>query len=273
MKKYFLVVLVLIISCVYLESVSQPSAVTVGERFTITVGGTYDAYHDNAWLAMMLPTGFLVDSVLYLTTDTIAGVITQTDTLLCAYLDTIYSCDSHMCWQGFTTDNLSPESAGAYTAIVYAVATDSTIPGAYLIDYLCGHGYESYAVSDSIFNQPMTINESAIYEQNDIDAYTSMSAWPSIFSDKVTIRINLPAQKISGSIGEISRPTAPGIEIYDIRGCLVRSLPIMTDCYSTPTILSWDGRDEQNRLLPPGTYFIQFEVNGYSETNKVLLIR
>lgn len=273
MKKCFLVILTLLFSCVYLDSVSQPSEVTIGEQFTITVAGTYDSYWDNAWLAMMLPTGVLVDSVVYLTTDTIAGVITQIDTLLCTYLDTIYACDSHMCWQGFTTDYLSPESAGAYTAIVYAVATESTIPGEYLIDYLSGHGYEYYTVDDSIVNQPMTINECAISEQNDTRAYISMSAWPTIFHDKITIRINLPDQKISGSIGEISAPMAPKIEIYDIRGCLVKSLPIITNYYSTPAILSWDGRDEQNRILPTGTYFVRFEVDYCSETQKVLLIR
>ena len=273
MKKYFPVVLVLLFSCVYLESVNQPSAATIGERFTITVAGTYDSYYDNAWLAMMLPTGVFVDSIVYLTTDTIAGVITEIDTLLCAYLDSIYSHDSNTCWQGFTTDYLSPESAGAYTATVYAVATDSTVPDIYFIDYLTGHGFENYNIDDSIFNQPMTISQSAIVEQNDIDVYTSMSAWPSIFSDKITIRINVPDQKISGSIGEVSRPRGQKIEIYDIRGCLVKSLPIATEYNSKPTTTSWDGRDEQNRLLPVGTYFIKFEVDGYSETNKVLLIR
>jgi hypothetical protein len=273
MKKYFLVILALLFSCVYLDSVSQPSVVTIGERFTITVAGTYDSYYDNAWLAMMLPIGVLVDSVVYLTTDTIAGVITQIDTLLCTNLDTIYSCDSHMCWQGFTTDYLSPESAGAYTATVYAVATDSTTPGVYLIDYLSGHGFEYYTVDDSMFNQPMTVNESAICEQNDANAYTSMSAWPTIFHDKVTIKINMSDEKISGSIGEILRPTKPGIGVYDIRGCLVKSVPITTNFYSPLAIISWDGRDEENRILPTGMYFIRFEINGYSETSKVLLIR
>ncbi|GAH25605.1 unnamed protein product, partial [marine sediment metagenome] len=40
-----------------------------------------------------------------------------------------------------------------------------------------------------------------------------------------------------------------------------------------PTQISWDGKDDQNRQLPTGVYFVKLQTDEYVETDKLILIR
>lgn len=69
------------------------------------------------------------------------------------------------------------------------------------------------------------------------------------------------------------RPTIqePTISIYDVSGRLVKSFRI-TPC-ALQSSFSWEGRDDQNRILGSGTYFVILQAGEYTEAEKLLLIR
>jgi hypothetical protein len=256
MKKSFLILLLL--SCVYLDNVTQPSSVTIGERFTITINGNHlgmSMYDNRAWLAMMLPTGFLVDSIRYHTNDSVTGVVTQLDSLLCQYVESLYPCDSHMCWQGFATDIMGGLDSASYTAIIYVLVTDSTVPGTYLIDYLSGN--DEYIVDDSIFDQPMLVNETAVGEIVEHRTSKRNTVWPTIFRNTLNITTD----------------NADVIEIFSKDGRLVKSFYLGSCIMNHGSAISWRGDDNAGRKLPSGVYFVKFSSGDYEETEKVLLVR
>lgn len=63
------------------------------------------------------------------------------------------------------------------------------------------------------------------------------------------------------------------LKIYDITGRLVTDLSKETSVIGYPSSVKWDGRDQNNRQLASGVYFIRLEVGDYTATEKVLLIR
>lgn len=69
--------------------------------------------------------------------------------------------------------------------------------------------------------------------------------------------------------------SAQGIElkIFDAAGRMVKDLS--NALLHAPCIMqvSWAGRDDQNRVLPSGVYFVKLTADEYSETRKVLLVR
>jgi hypothetical protein len=163
--------------CLTLESVTQPASVIVGEHFTIAVTGTHESgagYYNRAWLALLLPNGFYVDSVCYQTSDSIQGVVAAPDTELISHMETEHPPDSGMRWLVFATDWMTPETSATYRAELYAVVADSTPPGQYLIDYYLGdYGSGSQRIVDSILDQPMTVVDTAVGEDAGMDAILS----------------------------------------------------------------------------------------------------
>ena len=61
------------------------------------------------------------------------------------------------------------------------------------------------------------------------------------------------------------------LNIYDASGRLVKSF--RTTPYALRNTLSWDGRDDQNRMLGSGVYFVKLQIGGDSTTEKLLLVR
>ena len=71
-----------------------------------------------------------------------------------------------------------------------------------------------------------------------------------------------------------SRQYAVGsIRIYDIVGRLVKNFSVLTAYSLMPNVIPWDGRDDQNRKLPSGVYFVTLKAEDYGATEKLLLIR
>ena len=59
------------------------------------------------------------------------------------------------------------------------------------------------------------------------------------------------------------------LRVYDAQGRLVRSFSLV----SPPASLPWDGRDDRNRMLPPGAYFLRVEAGAEHATARVVLQR
>jgi hypothetical protein len=75
-------------------------------------------------------------------------------------------------------------------------------------------------------------------------------------------------QELRNSNFEMRKPM---IKIYNASGRLVKSFRITH--YAIRNTLSWDGQDDQNRLLPSGVYILQLKAKDYIATEKLLLIR
>jgi hypothetical protein len=63
------------------------------------------------------------------------------------------------------------------------------------------------------------------------------------------------------------------IEIYDVTGQLVKDFSPLTVPTQNHAFLVWDGRSNTGSDLPNGIYFVRFNVAGYQETQKLLLVK
>jgi hypothetical protein len=63
------------------------------------------------------------------------------------------------------------------------------------------------------------------------------------------------------------------IQIFDVSGRTVRELLLPTPCSLLPAGITWDGRDDAGKVLPPGIYFIVLNSEGYQTTRKLLFVR
>jgi hypothetical protein len=61
------------------------------------------------------------------------------------------------------------------------------------------------------------------------------------------------------------------VKIYDTSGRLVKSFRITP--YALRSTLSWDGRDDQNRMVPDGIYFVHIKADQQHATAKIILVR
>ena len=89
----------------------------------------------------------------------------------------------------------------------------------------------------------------------------TFSVHPNPFHKKLNIYFQTPNPKSLTSIG-----------IYDVSGCLVKSLRLLPDALRT-TQITWDGRDARGQQLPSGVYFVQVETDEHRKTKKVLFIK
>jgi CubicO group peptidase (beta-lactamase class C family) len=89
---------------------------------------------------------------------------------------------------------------------------------------------------------------------------------PNPFTNITNIRYTIP--ELRNSNFEMRKPT---LRIYDASGRLVKSFRITP--YTLRNTLSWNGRDDQNRMLGSGVYFVEVSAGEHTESKKVLLIR
>jgi hypothetical protein len=120
--------------CLTLNSVNQPSQVTPGQNFQITVNFTssYDDLANNTtrFGAVMLPVGFVVNSA---TWD--GDTVLPEDPAFEAILDADYPPDPGYFWWVGTSDDNSTE--GTFDAVLDVTAGNTV--GVYLIDYRVGY--------------------------------------------------------------------------------------------------------------------------------------
>jgi len=92
-----------------------------------------------------------------------------------------------------------------------------------------------------------------------INPFISIS--PNPFTTSATIIFSLP-----GAQEQLS--------IYDVSGRLVKDLSVgIRHLASGTCTVSWDGRDNSNRELSSGVYFLKFKTGDYAETRKLLMVR
>jgi len=233
MKRLSFIVLLVLGCGVFIDTVSQKSAVGPGERFTITVTGTFDS-GGTGWLGVMLPDGVQADSVRYAASDGDSALLTEMDTTLCAWLTDSCLCDPDMHWVGFSfLREATVDSFISYVALVYAEATEAVVPGQYAVDYRSGYDPTYPVRTDSVLDVPLTVTGLGVAEST-LRLLLSGRVWPAVFRDRLNISV----------------PEPDAVEIYDATGRLVRTLRVEQTG-------SWDGTDEYGRRLPAGAYLVR----------------
>jgi flagellar hook assembly protein FlgD len=70
----------------------------------------------------------------------------------------------------------------------------------------------------------------------------------------------------------LSLPETVAIAVFDVRGRKVAEL-VRGLMYEGRHTFSWNGRDENGRMLPSGLYFIRLAAKSGSQSRKIVLVR
>ncbi len=102
-----------------------------------------------------------------------------------------------------------------------------------------------------------------IEEISKFDVKTPMlEVYPNPFSKLTTI-----------SFGEVYGAKSIDLKIYDATGRLVKDFSRFTPDASRSTFLFWDGRDNLNRTVPNGIYFVRLISGENKQVVKVILVK
>ncbi|MCX7995514.1 MAG: hypothetical protein N3A65_07080 [candidate division WOR-3 bacterium] len=71
----------------------------------------------------------------------------------------------------------------------------------------------------------------------------------------------------------VDKDTPVSLKIYYIDGRLVKDFTFSSDGISSNYFVCWDGRDNQNRILPCGIYFVVAEAGEKYVSKKLLLVK
>jgi hypothetical protein len=113
------------------------------------------------------------------------------------------------------------------------------------------------------FNGNMELNKINLVYDSSPDRFSFLRSFPNPFNSTTTIQFSLGENPIMIS------PSA--IQIYDLRGNLVKALPIIHSIPGNYSI-KWDGMDESGKPISSGIYFCKLK-NGISiETLKLVLL-
>jgi len=93
----------------------------------------------------------------------------------------------------------------------------------------------------------------------------SLEVYPNPFCKKTEIRYTM--QDTGYKIKDFS------LKIFDASGRLIKDFSHLTLDAQRPTLLSWDGKDNDGKQLAQGIYFIKLKVEGTSYTKKVILLK
>ena len=103
-------------------------------------------------------------------------------------------------------------------------------------------------------------NNNTVELNNFSDSEIALSHYPNPFNSKVTLVYELP------------NPGLVNVDIYDIMGKKVKSL--VNDFHNSGiNSVKWNGTNDNNYLVPSGTYFYKVESLGYTKTNKIQFVK
>ena len=110
-------------------------------------------------------------------------------------------------------------------------------------------------------NEAISVDEQ---ENQIIEKATTLNNFPNPFSNSTTISF----------CGTTNLHEFLQINIYNIKGQLVREFHPLTSSPSRPVEVIWDGKDEAGKELSPGLYFYKLSINDKTEAvEKCLLVR
>jgi hypothetical protein len=96
-----------------------------------------------------------------------------------------------------------------------------------------------------------------------INKVPSISLLQNPFADRIFI---------SYTLGN-ANPSGAQLHIYDAAGRLTRDLSSQLSDIGHRSSVVWDGRDESERRLPSGVYFVQFRAGDFEQVEKAVILR
>ncbi|MDH5185861.1 MAG: M14 family zinc carboxypeptidase [candidate division WOR-3 bacterium] len=171
---------------------------------------------------------------------------------------------------GFYVDDIYPVPYFNQTQIISSAITDTfyNITGQPVGQYWYRvKGYNSawnwgdYSTLEDIIVTGTAIAEDCCPNESESKTMTAFELKPNPFYTQTAISFNAPAQeKLS-------------LQIYDVMGKLVKSLPIIPRPLSLVTTVSWDGRDNKGMFVPAGVYWFKLTNNKSSIIKRGILLR
>jgi hypothetical protein len=105
-----------------------------------------------------------------------------------------------------------------------------------------------------------------IEEVTKLDAKAmSLNVTPNPFSKQTQIRFSILDAGYSTQ--------QPTLRIYDTAGRLVKSFNLGSSIQNQESAIIWNGRDDQNRQLSNGVYFVQLSTETQTATKKLVLVQ
>ena len=119
---------------------------------------------------------------------------------------------------------------------------------------------------DSLVTIPVTMHVTSVGVEDDAPQVPKVFAlrqnYPNPFSTSTTISFS--ATDLHG---------LPLINIYNIRGQLVKTLIPMTNDKCPMTSIVWDGKDENGKQLSSGIYFYRITAGDFTDTKKCVILK
>lgn len=128
------------------------------------------------------------------------------------------------------------------------------------------------ALLDSIMNF-FGLNNPGLDEEGNLFAQPTefgiQSVSPNPFRREVKIQYALSSKHYAEGAN------SPGIalNIYDVSGRVVKSFSLPSAYSLRPTVISWSGYDDQNRLLPAGVYFVHLTCDHARDVEKIIFLK
>jgi len=121
-------------------------------------------------------------------------------------------------------------------------------------------GYPHYARAALLYEWlPRTIVIPGV-DDDGLPKALSVSAYPNPFNPRVTLALDLP------------KAATTSVKIYDIRGALVRSIPVTAREAGHHEVI-WAGQDDRGGDVASGVYFYRVDVAGEQRQGKLTLVR
>ncbi len=131
----------------------------------------------------------------------------------------------------------------------------------------CGHNHLMYTTDGG-----QNWHDVGILEENGnaylLSEYIALDIFPNPSRKNTNIKLQIP--------NECQNPNVQipiTLKIFDVSGRLIKNLKLPTPYSLLPTLVSWDGTDENGCRVANGIYFISCEINNKKMVKKAILIK
>ena len=155
---------------------------------------------------------------------------------------------------GATANNYS----SPYRVHINAAPVDSTIGLSLHFEANSGAYYKDDYFTLYVYGYP------GVEEYKPLDHKNSLyfEIFPNPSRGMTNIKLQIPSSKFQNTL-----------RIFDVSGRLVKNLELPTPYSLLPTLVTWDGTDENGRSVASGIYFVSCETDNHKMVKKAIIIK
>ncbi len=94
-----------------------------------------------------------------------------------------------------------------------------------------------------------------------------------LVSPRLTVSPNPFTNKVNITYCPEKKAESIELKIYNVGGRLVKDFSLSTGHFLLGTAVSWDGRDNKDKKVPPGIYFVKLSSNNFVSVGKIILVK